>query len=263
MSAEFSEVTELAGSQITAEQLERMYHRYEWAAGFCGNKDVVEVACGSGSGLGILSRASNSIEAGDYSDRILALARAHYGTRVSLMQMDAQSLPLRDASKDVIILLEAIYYLPDAARFARECRRVLRPGGCVLVATANKDLWDFNPSPFSHRYYGARELTDLFGQCGFRADIYGYMPVSTVSWRQRLLRPAKRLAVRMGVMPRSLRGKRFLKRFVFGRLVTMPAELSIRSEDIVPPQAVSGNEADRLHKVLYCRATLMERESGR
>ncbi|MCD6265910.1 MAG: BrnT family toxin [Deltaproteobacteria bacterium] len=28
-----------------------------------------------------------------------------------------------------------------------DCVRVLRPGGKVLIATANKDLYDFNPSP--------------------------------------------------------------------------------------------------------------------
>lgn len=256
VTSEFSEVTELAGSQITAEQLQRMYHRYEWAVGFCAGMDVLEVACGSGPGIGMLSSVSRSLEAGDYSDGILGRARSHYGARVPLIQMDAQSLPFPDASKDVIILFEAIYYVPEAARFARECRRVLRPGGCVLVATANKDLWDFNPSPMSHRYYGARELADLFGELGFSCEIYGYMPVSTVSWRQKLLRPAKKLAVGMGIMPRSLKGKRFLKRFVFGQLVTTPAELSIRGERIVQPTRISGSEADRLHKVLYCRATL-------
>lgn len=256
MTTEFSEVTELAGSQISAEQLQRMYHRYEWAALFCHGKDTVEVACGSGPGLGILNRVSKSLQAGDYSEQIVALARAHYGDRVPLIQMDAQALPFRDASKDVIVLFEAIYYLPDAARFARECRRVLRRGGCVLVATANKDLWDFNPSPLSHRYYGACELTKLFAEFGFETEVYGYMPVSAVSVRQRLLRPAKKLAVGMGIMPKSLKGKRLLKRFVFGDMVAMPAELSHRSEQILQPTPLPRGEADRLHKVLYCRATL-------
>ena len=86
----------------------------------------------------------------------------------------------------MIILFEAIYYIPDATRFVQECRRVLRPGGRVLVATANKDLWDFSPSPLSHSYYGAAELVALFAAAGFRAEVYGYMPVEQVSWRQRI-----------------------------------------------------------------------------
>jgi SAM-dependent methyltransferase len=253
---DYSEVTELAGSKIAAEQLERMEHRYGWAAKYCAGKDVAEVACGSGQGLGILSRVSKTLEAGDYSERILAIAKAHYGKRVSLVQLDAQSLPYPDSSKDVIILFEAIYYVPDAAAFVRECRRVLRPSGRVLIATANKDLWDFNPSPLSQTYFGTCELAELFRGFGFEAQLYGYMPVPSVSWRQRLLRPAKRIAVALGIMPKTLKGKRFLKRFVFGRLVAMPAELGMPTERIEEPAPLSPNVPDRLHKVLYCCATL-------
>jgi len=253
---EFSEVTELAGSEITVEQLERMSHRYGWAAGYCRGKDVVEVACGSGQGLGVLSRVSRSLEAGDYSEDTLRVARAHYGSRILLTRFDAQSLPYPERSKDIVILFEAIYYIPDPTRFARECRRVLRPGGRVLVATANKDLWDFNPSPLSHRYYGVCELAELFRDAGLEVELYGYLPVGTVSWRQQLLRPAKKLAVRAGLMPKTLKGKRLLKRFVFGRLVRMPAELPAPDHEVEQPAVLSTSESDRVHKVLYCCATL-------
>jgi SAM-dependent methyltransferase len=253
---DYSEVTELAGSSISAEQLVRLSHRYGWAAQQCAGKDVVEVACGSGAGLGLLGGVSRSLEGGDYSPPILERARAHYGGRVRLMQVDAQLLPYENASKDVVILFEAIYYVPDAARFVAECRRVLRPGGQVLVATANRDLSDFNPSPLSHRYYGAAELAALFHGAGFDVQLYGYLPVGRVSWRQRALRPLKRLAVGLGIMPRTLKGKRFLKRLVFGRLVVMPAELEPSRGQTEPPVPLPGDRADEIHKVLYCRATL-------
>lgn len=252
---EYSEVTELAGSGISEEQLERMIHRYGWAAGFCHGKDVVEVACGSGQGLGLLGKVSRSLEAGDYSLPILEVARAHYGSRFPLAQLDAQALPYADASKDVVILFEALYYIPDATRFVRECRRVLRPGGRVLIATANKDLYDFNPSPLSHRYYGTTELVSLFREFGFETSLSGYMPVDAVSLRQRILRPVKKLAVALGLMPKSLKGKRFLKRFVFGKLVPMPAELEAPAT-IEAPTPIPGDAPDRVHKVIYCCATL-------
>jgi SAM-dependent methyltransferase len=252
----FVEVTELAGSRISAEQLTRMAHRYAWAAAFCVQKDVAEIACGSGPGLGLLARVSRSVEAGDYSEDILRIAKAHYGERIPLRQLDAQSLPYSDASKDVVVMFEALYYVPDASRFVQECRRVLRPGGQVLIATANKDLSDFNPSPFSHRYHGANELVALFKAAGFDAKVFGYISVGEVSARQRILRPAKKLAVALGLMPKSLKGKRFLKRFVFGKLVTMPAELPAPSTSIEPPVPLSPDSPDLIHKVLYCCATL-------
>lgn len=253
--ADFAEVTELAGSRISAEQLTRMEHRYGWAADHCVQKDVVEVACGSGQGLGMLQRVSRSIEAGDYTESILKMARDHYGDRIPLSRIDAQALPYADASKDVVILFEAIYYVPDAARFARECRRVLRPGGQVLIATANKDLYDFNPSPMSTRYYGTVELAQLFHDAGFTAEMSGYMPIGAVSLRQRVLRPVKRMAVALGLMPKSLKGKRFLKRFVFGSLVPMPAELPSTAAPIERPVPIPSDTPNRLYKVLYCCAT--------
>ncbi|HTU65168.1 MAG TPA: class I SAM-dependent methyltransferase [Steroidobacteraceae bacterium] len=255
MATDYAEVTELAGSGISEEQLTRMSHRYGWAAQFCPGKDVVEVACGSGQGLGLLQRASRSLEAGDYSDSCLDVARRHYGNRVPLQKLDAQSLPYADASKDLVVMFEALYYIPEAERFVRECRRVLRPGGQVLIATANKDLYDFNPSPMSTRYHGTVELVRMFREAGFTAEVSGYMPVGEVSARQRLLRPIKRMVVGLGLMPKSLAGKRFLKRFVFGRLVPMPAELEAPAS-IDPPTPLLPTEPDRSHKVIYCRATL-------
>ena len=51
MAIDYSTVTELAGDEITAEQLERLCHRYYWAGTFCAGKDVIEAACGTGPGL--------------------------------------------------------------------------------------------------------------------------------------------------------------------------------------------------------------------
>jgi SAM-dependent methyltransferase len=249
----FAEVSELAGEPISREQVERMEHRYAWAARYCAGRDVVEVACGSGPGLGILAATARSLVAGDISAPILSLARRHYGSRVQIERIDAQALPFESGSKDVILLFEAIYYLADARRFVLECRRVLRPGGRVLVATANKDLADFNPSPYSHVYYGAVELRELFASAGFAAELFGHLSVREVGWKQRALRPVKRSVVALGLMPRTMRGKRLLKRLVFGEPVCMPAELA-EPADFAAPRPLSGETADREHKVLYLAA---------
>ena len=81
--------------------------------------------------------------------------------------MDAQSLPLETASFDVVMLFEAIYYLPNPELFLREARRVLRPDGLLLICSANCERADFNASPFSHRYFSARDLGSLLSREGF------------------------------------------------------------------------------------------------
>lgn len=256
MSDQYADVTELAGTEITVEQLERMSHRYHWAASFCSGKDVVEVACGSGQGLGILSSVARSLQAGDISPKILSIPRTHYGSRVELQEMDAHKLPFPNGSKDVIILFEALYYVADPERFVEECRRILRPGGKVLIATANKDLPDFNPSPFSHRYFGTVELSQLFGASSFKVELFGYLPVEKISWRQRLLRPIKRLAVGLGLVPKTMAGKKLLKRLVFGRLVEMPVELPSLATPFEFPTPLPLSVPDTRHKVIYCSSTL-------
>ena len=256
MDEDYVFVTEIAGDEVTQEQINRLCNRYYWAGQYCTGKDVVEAACGSGQGLGYLSGIAGSLEAGDYSDEILSIARRHYGERIALRQFDAQEMPFEDKSKDVIILFEAIYYIPDAKRFVRECARVLRPGGKVLIATANKNLYDFNPSPHSYKYYGVAELNDLFARHGFETEFFGYMPVGDVSIRQRVLRPIKKLAVMLKIMPKTTAGKKWLKRIVFGGLVKMPKEITAETSQYIEPTRISTSRPDTEHKVIYYVASL-------
>jgi len=256
MNKDFISVTEIAGDEVTREQVERLCNRYYWAGGYCPNMDVLEAACGTGQGLGFLAKHANSLEAGDFSESIFEIARRHYGDRVNLRQFDAQNMPFANHSKDIIILFEAIYYLPDAEQFIRECTRVLRPGGKVLIATANKDLFDFNPSPHSHKYYGVMEMQAAFSQYGFNTEFFGDTPVDTVSMRQKILRPVKRLVVSLGLMPKSMAGKKLLKRFVFGNLVAMPAEIDENTSEYVEPNRIGSDSPDTRYKVIYCTATL-------
>jgi SAM-dependent methyltransferase len=256
MSIDYSTVTELAGDEITEEQLERLCHRYYWAGTYCEGKDVIEAACGSGPGLGYLANLASTLRAGDYDPNILEIAQKHYGDRIDLRQFDAQVMSFEDRSADVVILFEAVYYLPSAEKFVSECRRVLRPGGQVLIATANNDLYDFNPSPYSHTYYGVVDLNRLFSERGFTVECFGYLSISDVSLRQRLLRPVKKLAVELDLIPKTAGGKKWLKRIAFGGLTTMPAEVEKEMIPYTPPTPLSLTQPDREYKVIYCAATL-------
>jgi ubiquinone/menaquinone biosynthesis C-methylase UbiE len=249
-------VTEMAGTQISRPQLGRMYNRYHFAAERCRDKDVLELACGSGPGLGMIARRARSVVAADVDPQILEVARRHYGTRIALRQMDAQALPCDDASFDVVILFEAIYYLADAARFVAEARRVLRPGGLLLVCSANRDLPDFNPSPFSHRYFSVPELSELLRQAGFQVSCWGEDPVDPASLVESALREAKRLARDFGLIPQTMRGKQLLKRLVFGRLVPMPAELTEGLAPLAQPVPIQADRKDDRHRVLHWLGTL-------
>lgn len=256
MAVDFCSVTEMAGDEVSREQVERLCHRYYWAGTYCKNKNVVEAACGTGQGVGYLADISRTMAAGDYSDAILAITRKYYGARFTFQQFDAMDLPFADNSKDVIIMFEALYYIPKAEQFIQECKRILRSDGKVLIATANKDLYDFNPSPHSFKYYGVKELKELFEHYGFSCNFFGYLPVSSVSLRQKILRPIKKIAVNMNIMPKTMAGKKILKKIMFGNLVPMPAEIAVGDCDYTPPTSIDSDKPDKKHKVIYCCATL-------
>ena len=81
MDNDYTSVTEIAGDEVTAEQIERLCRHYYWAGMYCSDKDVIEVACGS-RGLGYLQGIARSLEAGDFSHEILSVARRNYGERI-------------------------------------------------------------------------------------------------------------------------------------------------------------------------------------
>lgn len=252
---DFVSVTELSGDLVTKEQVQRMVHRYQWAGKFCTDKDVLEVACGTGQGLGYLLKLSKSLEAGDYSKELLSIPIKHYGERVSLCQFDAQDMPYESSSKDVIILFEAIYYIPDLDKFISECKRILKPNGIVLIATANKNLDDFNPSPHSYNYYNKDEMDKIFTKFGFQSNFYGYVEVDKISLTHKTLRFMKKTAVFFGLMPRTMAGKKMLKRIVFGKLTPMPFEITGEECEYSPPVKLE-DKGDDAYKVIYCSASL-------
>jgi SAM-dependent methyltransferase len=254
VSTDFVSVTEISGDDVTVEQVERLARRYYWAAEYCVDNDVLEVACGAGQGVGFLGGVSRSVVAGDYSERILRIAKDHYRERFGVSTFDAMALPFADRSFDTLLMFEALYYVSNVDLFFAECRRVLRPGGVLLISTANKDLYDFNPSPHSHRYLGVVELAGELSHAGFEVEFFGDSPIGTASSRQRLLRPIKALAARLGLIPKSMRGKKLLKKLVFGGLVPMPPEIAADTAAPIRPVPLDAGAADQMHKVIFCAA---------
>jgi ubiquinone/menaquinone biosynthesis C-methylase UbiE len=257
MTSNFVSVTEIEGQRISAEQLDRTCHRYHWAAQHSMGKDVLEVACGAGQGLGLLQGVAKTIVAGDVSPEVLARAQKTYGNRISLSVFGAENLPFADSSFDVLLLFEALYYVPDVAQFFVEANRVLRPSGQLLIVTANKDLYDFTPSPYSRRYLGVKELEMELAASGFKTEFSGLTNISNVSLRQRILRPMKSLASKLGLIPKTMRGKELLKKLFFGEMTVMPADIARIEFDYSNPTSIPSGVSDIIHKVLYCKASLL------
>ncbi len=219
---DFTTVTETWGLPASPEQLAMQYFRYRMAVDISTNRDVLEIGCGSGMGLPYLGEHVRMVIGGDYTMGLLREARAQL-PKTRLVRMDAQHVPFRDQSFDAVLMLEMIYYVADQDSAFAECRRVLKPGGSLMVCVPNPERPDFNPSPFSTRYPDAAELAALFTRHGFAAMVYGGFPVEAESSRDRVLVPIRHFAVRYHLIPSSMRAKALVKRALYGRLPRMGA----------------------------------------
>jgi len=247
-------VTELPGGKASKEQIERLYHRYYFASQFCQGKDVLEVACGAGQGLGYLAKKAKRVVGGDICEDNLKFAREHYKNRqnIELKILDAHQLPFDNNSFDLVILYEAIYYLANPEQFVREAKRVLRKGGNVLICTANKDWCGFNPSPYSYKYFSAHELFGLLKQNNFgNIVLYGGCPAMTKTIKNKITSWIKKIAVALNIFPKTMKGKELLKRIFYGKLLPLPPELSDRMVEYRPPVSIPYDSSSFGYKVLF------------
>lgn len=110
-------------------------------AALAPGETVLDVACGTGL---ITFEAAALVGPGgealgvDLSGQMIEVARQQALRRqlsnVRFARMDAEQLDLPDASFDVALCALGLMYVPDPAQAVREMRRVLRPGGRMVIA---------------------------------------------------------------------------------------------------------------------------------
>lgn len=111
----------------------RGWRRELW--GLVQGDDILELGVGTGKNLRF-HPPGKEITAIDISEKMLERARrraARLGSKVRLEVADAQALPFDDASFDEVVATFLFCSVPDAVQGLREARRVLRPGGRLLL----------------------------------------------------------------------------------------------------------------------------------
>jgi len=253
--ADYTLITETPGLKATAEQAERLYHRYCFSRQFVNGNDVLEIACGSGIGLGYLSGRAKRVAGIDIEEKNVAKASAYYRGRptIETSVMDAHKILYPDESFDLALLHEALYYLKDPVRSIAESSRVLRPAGRLVISTVNRCWRDFHPSPFTNRYFSVPELYDLLRPHFGEISLYGAFPAETggISGMVSIL---KRAAVRFNLIPGSLRARAYLKRIFIGRLKPLPEEVYEDMAPYEPPSRIRFGGADGEYKIIYAVA---------
>jgi SAM-dependent methyltransferase len=109
--------------------------------GLDGPAVILDVGCGDGSALAVAGgrNPAHRFAGVDWSGGALRRAQA-LGLTVLRGSIDPR-LPLVDGAVDVVIMSELIEHLVDPDGAVAEVRRVLRPGGSLLLSTPNLAAW--------------------------------------------------------------------------------------------------------------------------
>jgi SAM-dependent methyltransferase len=172
---------------------------------------VLDVGCGTGANGAVLAAGERFAVGVDASSLPLALGQRTHAAR---LRADGAALPFAEAAFDLVCALDVLEHLDDDAAAARELRRVLRPGGVLLVfVPALRLLWGLQDELAHHRRrYGRRQLRAVIAGAGLQ--------VERLTFFNTLLFPpilAARLAMRV-VPPRGLRSENDLGGPLIGRL---------------------------------------------
>ncbi|WP_408586295.1 class I SAM-dependent methyltransferase [Prescottella soli] len=140
----------------------------------CADRAVLEAGSGEGYGANMIADVATKVTGLDYDTSAVEHVRARY-PRVEMLHGNLAELPLADESVDTVVNFQVIEHLWDQAQFLRECHRVLRPGGELLVSTPNRITFspgrDTPLNPFHTRELNAAELTELLVEAGFRVAL--------------------------------------------------------------------------------------------
>ena len=137
----------------------------------------LDLGAGSGVSTGELATSGAYVVGADISLGMLAQGR---GRSVPLLAGDAMALPFGDETFDAVTISFAIRNLADVGAGLAEMRRVLKPGGRLVVCEFSTPTWE----PFRTVYmeYVMRGFPLLAKRFASNAEAYVYLAESVREW---------------------------------------------------------------------------------
>jgi 2-polyprenyl-3-methyl-5-hydroxy-6-metoxy-1,4-benzoquinol methylase len=143
---------------ITIEHL----HRYALAKEFVQGKTVLDIACGEGYGSHLLAETALMVQGVDIDESIIAKAKNKYTRKnLSFAAGSVEKIPFERASFDVVVSFETLEHIAAHDTMLAEIKRVLKPGGILLISTPDKKSYSDKPgysNPFHKRELSEEEF---------------------------------------------------------------------------------------------------------
>lgn len=100
---------------------------------------VLDLGCGPGDGTVRVAELGAVAIGLDYSPGMLDKAGQEPLTRGRLLRGDAGRLPFKDGAFDKVVCTNSFHHYPDHFAALKEVRRVLRPGGVLVLVDPRAD----------------------------------------------------------------------------------------------------------------------------
>jgi ubiquinone/menaquinone biosynthesis C-methylase UbiE len=253
----YTSVTEIPGGGATEEQLSMAITRYHLAAQIGTNKDILEIASGPGIGFGIMAQKASKVVGADIDPVQVKMGNEYYKGRFQLIEASAEKIPFDNQTFDVILILEAIYYIKNVQDFIKEVKRVLKPNGTFLISYPNNEWGNFNPSPYTFKYFSIDEMHKFLESNDFSSKTLLGFQYRTDTLSSKIIDFIRTLAVKLHLIPKSFALKDILKRIFFGKLQPIPNELKITDGELHPLVKYEEHLEDyKSYRVVYTIGTL-------
>lgn len=131
---------------------------------------LVDLGTGTGRVLELFGGVVRDLHGIDASREMLAIARAnlekHGFRRAELRQSDIYALPLADGMADLVTIHQVLHFLDEPQRALLEARRILRPGGKLLIVDFAPHELEELREEHAHRRLGisAEQMTAWFAR---------------------------------------------------------------------------------------------------
>jgi ubiquinone/menaquinone biosynthesis C-methylase UbiE len=178
MQDDYEQLWERLGDELRAPDFEQ--RRAFMAAAVRPGDRALDLGCGAGDFTAALAEAGAQPVGVDVAEAALRRAREHHpGLDFRLVPLDGP-LPLEDCEFGLVWASEVIEHVADTARWLSEVRRVMAPGGLLLLTTPSHGrlrllvggVERFSEPLGDHLHlYTRRSLAGLLGEFGFSAVV--------------------------------------------------------------------------------------------
>ncbi len=156
--------TEITSAEIASDNPvhQRLLFPYVEAAQMV-HGNVLEIGCGWGRGLELLTQAADHYTGIDKNEDLIGSLQREYPQSTFIEANIPPLSGLADNTFDFIVTFQVIEHIENDNLFIKEAHRVLKPGGKLLLTTVNK-TFSLTRNPWHVREYVADELRALMGQ---------------------------------------------------------------------------------------------------